>query len=348
MKNPLISVLMPAYNAEIYLKSAIESILSQSYSNFEFIIINDGSTDNTENIILSYTDPRIVYIKNEVNLKLIKSLNKGIDAVKGEYVLRMDADDIAMPDLIKETLNIIQEQNAGVVSNYKFHYLSDNGNKLYYNARNVPLSNKAISYILPFSNPIPHPGTLIKTSILKKYRYRDDGQVLHFEDWDLWNRISNGGEKYALVSKCVYLWRQNPTSVLHSTVGDNEKLKRIKNEIKQNLLYKNGVTMPEELLALFLFDNQKFTIHNFFLLKKEMKKYFQSFNIDDKVKCEIKNWLSLQLFLIIKRIIKSNVKAPIKFQAFITLLLFSPSILTSSFCRRYITKHRKDISYLLP
>ncbi len=79
MGNELISVILPAYNAERFLKEAIDSILAQTYTNFELIVLNDGSTDRTEEIILSYDDPRIRYIKNETNLKLIKTLNKGID-----------------------------------------------------------------------------------------------------------------------------------------------------------------------------------------------------------------------------------------------------------------------------
>ena len=100
--NPTISIILPAYNAEKYLAPAIESILQQSFKDFEFIILNDGSTDNTEKIILSYTDSRIKYIKNEKNLKLIKTLNKGIELAKGKYIARMDADDIALPTMLEE------------------------------------------------------------------------------------------------------------------------------------------------------------------------------------------------------------------------------------------------------
>ena len=92
---------MPAYNAARFLRVAIDSILCQTFTDFELIIINDGSTDNTEEIIRSYTDPRIVYIKNEINLKLIKTLNKGIDAAKGEFIARMDSDDQARPTLFE-------------------------------------------------------------------------------------------------------------------------------------------------------------------------------------------------------------------------------------------------------
>ena len=86
MENPLVSVVMPVYNAEQFLSEAINSIQNQSFSNFEFIIINDGSTDNTENIVHSFMDDRIIYIKNDTNLNISNSLNKGISIAKGEFI----------------------------------------------------------------------------------------------------------------------------------------------------------------------------------------------------------------------------------------------------------------------
>ena len=99
----LVSVIMPVYNGAMYLNEAITSILGQTYSNFEFIIINDGSTDRSEEIILSFSDSRIVYVKNPENYRLIKTLNLGFSMAKGRYIARMDADDISHPDrLLKQ------------------------------------------------------------------------------------------------------------------------------------------------------------------------------------------------------------------------------------------------------
>ena len=105
---PLITVLMPVYNGEKYLQQAIESILKQTFTDFEFLIINDGSTDNSENIILSYDDSRIRYIKNEENLRLIRTLNKGIELAKGKYIARMDCDDISLPYRFEKQLKEFQ------------------------------------------------------------------------------------------------------------------------------------------------------------------------------------------------------------------------------------------------
>lgn len=95
-QTPKISVIMPAYNAEQYISEAIESILNQTYSNFEFIIIDDGSTDRTVEMVQSYSDPRIRFVQNEHNLGVAATLNRGLKLATGEYIARMDADDIAL------------------------------------------------------------------------------------------------------------------------------------------------------------------------------------------------------------------------------------------------------------
>ena len=91
---PLVSIIMSVYNSEDYLKEAIDSILGQTYANLEFIIIDDASTDTSLDIIKSYNDKRILLIKNEVNIGLAASLNKGIEIARGKYIARMDSDDI--------------------------------------------------------------------------------------------------------------------------------------------------------------------------------------------------------------------------------------------------------------
>ena len=97
MINPVVTVLMPVYNAEEYLVEAIESVLNQTFRDFEFLIINDGSTDRSEKIIKTFTDERIRYIRNSKNLKIVQTLNKGLALAKGIYIARMDADDISLP-----------------------------------------------------------------------------------------------------------------------------------------------------------------------------------------------------------------------------------------------------------
>ena len=96
MNTPAVSVIMPVYNADKFLNQAIHSILNQTFTDLEFIIINDGSEDKSKEIIKGYQDSRIIYLENTRNEGLVPSLNKGISAAKGKYIARMDADDIAL------------------------------------------------------------------------------------------------------------------------------------------------------------------------------------------------------------------------------------------------------------
>ena len=112
----LISVIMSNYNTpEEYLREAIESILNQTYKNFEFIIIDDCSTDNSLEIIKSYNDERIVLIENEENIGLTKSINKGLAVAKGEYIARMDADDVSLPQRFEKQINYMNDHTELIV-----------------------------------------------------------------------------------------------------------------------------------------------------------------------------------------------------------------------------------------
>ncbi len=109
MNGPEISIVLPAYNCESFLKEAIESLLNQTFKDFELIIINDGSTDKTEDVIKNFSDPRIIYKKNEKNSGLVYTLNKGIDIAKGKYIARMDGDDISLPARLEKQKEILDE-----------------------------------------------------------------------------------------------------------------------------------------------------------------------------------------------------------------------------------------------
>ena len=121
---PEISVLMPAYNAGKYIGSAIESILVQSFSNFEFIIINDGSTDTTSEIIQSYSDPRI-RVCNQQNLGIAKALNKGLSIASAELIARFDADDIALPHRLENQFRAFQEDRHLMVAGSSVIYIDE-------------------------------------------------------------------------------------------------------------------------------------------------------------------------------------------------------------------------------
>lgn len=207
-----ISIILPVYNAAKFLPLAIESILNQTFRDFEFIIINDGSTDDTENIILSYIhDKRIRYVKNEQNLKLIKTLNKGVDMSNGKYIARMDADDIALPTMIEECYRFL-ESHEDYSAVAPLVYNMDNEGKTY-KPGTEHYSSEVLPYILPFENVVTHPGIMLKADVLKKYKYDDSGLVVHFEDHDCWNRILADRHKIYILPQRLLLYRINEKGI---------------------------------------------------------------------------------------------------------------------------------------
>src|SRR6185295_3491651 len=125
MTPPQVSVLMSVYNGEKYLKEAMESILNQSFPDFEFLIFNDSSTDSGREIILSFNDPRIVLVDNEKNIGLTKSLNKGLSLAKGKYIARMDADDISDAGRLNEQVNYMEKNSDVAVCGSWVQFLNE-------------------------------------------------------------------------------------------------------------------------------------------------------------------------------------------------------------------------------
>ncbi len=166
-----IYVIMPVYNGGKYLKDAIDSILNQSYNDFTLLIINDCSSDNSHEIILSYNDSRIQYIVNEQNLRLAKTLNKAIKlASNATYIFRMDQDDISHPDrLLFQKKFLDQYPDIGVVGSRM--KIIDSLNVIDY-----PVGSDLVKVHLLTYNPLGHPTVAIRAAFFKKYNlwYRDD------------------------------------------------------------------------------------------------------------------------------------------------------------------------------
>lgn len=186
MTAPSVSVVMPAYNAEKYLREAIDSILSQTYTDFEFIIINDGSTDATKEIIQSYTDPRIVYIENEVNSGICVTLNKGLDAARGKYIARMDSDDIALPNRL-ETQVRYMDSNPGLgASGSDIEVFGVGIEPHVFTQLHSP--EECLAGLI-FNSCFAHPTVIIRKSVLDKHNLRYKDEFRGLEDYELWWQI---------------------------------------------------------------------------------------------------------------------------------------------------------------
>lgn len=184
---PKISVVMPAYNAEKYIGEAIESILNQTFKDFEFIIINDGSVDHTKEIIQKYNDSRIVLLENDKNRGIVLSLNKGLDAATGEYIARMDADDIALMNRLERQAEYLDEhKDIGVLGTGICIF----GEKIKEQKRVFTTNSEQLKAELIFNPCIAHPTVMIRKSVLQKYNLKYNTEFAGAEDYYLWWNIA--------------------------------------------------------------------------------------------------------------------------------------------------------------
>ena len=201
--NPLISVLIPTYNSELYIKSTLESILNQTYKNLEIIVIDDASTDSTLNIVKKYRDKRIKLYSNDKNLGIAKNMNKGIKLSRGKYLAIMDADDWSYPYRIEEEVQLMEE-NPEIVLCSGYMDICDENLK-FKNTRTYPTTDKEIRKAIVRYDPISHPASMWRMSeLLKTGLYNDKFPICR--DYDLIVRISEFG-KYQNIPKPLIKYR---------------------------------------------------------------------------------------------------------------------------------------------
>ena len=212
MNSPAISVVLPAFNCEEYIGKAIESVLQQTFTDFEFIIINDGSTDNTELAILAFADQRIVYLKNPQNKGLVYSLNRAIDLANGKYIARMDADDICkMERLAKQTDYLDQNENITVLAT-TIDFINESEQKTgIWELDRRTVTAEQIKKQMPYENCIAHPSIMIRSEILKNLKY--DPRQVNIEDYDLWLRLLSRGHLIDKINEPLLLYRIHGKSV---------------------------------------------------------------------------------------------------------------------------------------
>lgn len=225
-KAPLVSVLMPVYNTERYLHEAIDSILRQTFTDFEFIIINDGSTDSSQKIINHYAkiDSRIVTVKQK-NMGLVKTLNKGIELAKGTYIARIDGDDPAFETRLEKQVKIIEKSKKTVLVGGGFEIIDENG--FFLETIHPPTRDKDLRRTMMLRNPFGHASALFrKDAAIKAGLY--SGECGPTEDQELWIRLSKIGN-LATVSEPVYRYRINMKGISQSNS------ERQANETKKHL-----------------------------------------------------------------------------------------------------------------
>jgi glycosyltransferase involved in cell wall biosynthesis len=186
MTSPRISVLMPVYNGGDYLRPAIESILNQSFRDYEFLIIDDGSTDSSRAIADSFIDPRIRRINNGRNLGLIATLNHGIELARGVYIARMDCDDISFPERFARQVAFLDAHPEVTVCGTAYERSSENTTIIV----KPPTEDRLIRFFLIFDAVFAHNTIMLRRDLLENNNLRYDAAFPYAEDYHLWVRCS--------------------------------------------------------------------------------------------------------------------------------------------------------------
>lgn len=182
MKQPLVTVIMPVYNTEKYLRQSINSILNQTFPDFEYIIIDDYSTDNSLDIINSYSDRRIKVIKNQKHLGVAASANIGFALAKGKYIVRMDADDISLPERLFQQCKYMEKHPKVDLCGSSIRLIGSQ--KIW----KYPSGHERIKCRLLFNSPFAQPSLIFRKSTFEKNSLRYNDSFIRGEDYDLWAR----------------------------------------------------------------------------------------------------------------------------------------------------------------
>ncbi len=294
---PKISVIMSVYNGEDYLAETIESVINQTFTDWELIIINDCSTDSTGEILESFSkrDERVKVHTNEVNLRLPASLNKAISLCTGKYIARMDADDICLPERLEKQYAFMEENEDVSLSSCRFMTLKNGvvssggcGGRCDFDS---------LKAMLLVTNPILHPGVIAKAEVMKEFKY--DTSFTCTEDLELWTRMASANNKIQILPEYLLMYRLHDKQITSTT------LERQHNEVlKIQNKYYNAVleTMSDEMQKFYIsgiYFKENANARNF----NEFAKWLKNANKNKKTfKNDVINYALLEMLAEYKRV----------------------------------------------
>lgn len=278
MNQPKVSVLMPVFNGEKYVASAVQSILHQTFQDFEFVIVDDGSTDRTREIIDTYSSEKINVITNPHNLGVIRSLNKGIKHCRGRYIARMDADDISLPERLAQQVAFLDKIPTIDIVGTQMIIIDDHGVILRVVKQQVDHLGIKLSSL--FFSPLFHPTVMAKRVVFRDNPY--DHDFLHAEDYELWSRLLRQNRfHFANIDRPLLKYRVHKNSISSTKekiqqhiilLVRRENLRSYLSEQEVSIiLYKDLLTISQYLFQQIYLYN-KFALH---FCRKESTKVFQ-------------------------------------------------------------------------
>jgi glycosyltransferase involved in cell wall biosynthesis len=253
-REPRISVVMSVYNAAKYLREAVDSILNQTFSDFEFIIIEDKSTDDSLNILLSYNDPRIVLILNNENVGLTKNLNIGIKKARGEFIARMDADDISLSNRFEEQIQFIKDNRCNICFSQVIYYGKEKKEVLSQFSTKLDL----VSAELLFRNPVAHSTAMWRKDFFVLNNLFYDEAYIYSQDYELWTRVEEKCNIY-VIDKSLLMYRFHNNQIGSSKSAEQTSFFNKANNDFITRKYKN-IDISESINVIF---NCKLTRDNY-------------------------------------------------------------------------------------
>ena len=326
MKKPFVTVLMPVYNGGEYLKTSVRSVLNQTYKDFEFLIINDCSTDNSVKIIESFNDNRIVIHNNEKNLGQTKSLNIGLRLAKGKYVARMDADDMAYPMWLEKLVNYVKEHPAYAAVGTSAVVIDSKGRQK--EIRRAPISSHEIIFCIFFAPPIYHVSVLLnKDMIIENGGYDEEFKIT--QDYELWSSLIRNGYCLLNIPDILVAYRVHSNSI-----GFIESKRRGFEEKSETILRNVNALTDLKITYSKAQDICKLFYHTAELSPEEFKRAQRNF---EKIYLNLKEEFRIPLELAEKGIKNQMLKPYLKLSAFEIQndMIKKARLTVSEYLRRY-------------
>jgi len=283
MNSLTVSVIMSVYNGASYLRESIESILKQTFSDFEFVIIDDCSSDDSFQLMSDYatTDQRIVLLKNEVNLGLAASLNRGLAIAQGTYIARIDVDDIAMPNRLQEQVTYMDTHPDVALVSTGVQYIDPAGNFL--GAYYPPLDFTLLQWNLIYGSPLRHPSVLWRKNLVASIVQGYNTQNRYAEDYEFFCQIAHHLKIATLPSQLLKM-RQRPDSVSFSKGVQQDSCAAVVTYQQFNFYFNDNKLTDAEKHALRSLlrryspiQEQQFQALNHVDLEKACKNYLELF-----------------------------------------------------------------------
>ncbi|HET7897217.1 MAG TPA: glycosyltransferase, partial [Flavisolibacter sp.] len=180
---PVVTVLLPTYNCEHYVRDSLQSILDQTFTDFELLVIDDASTDRTVEVIRELKDPRIQLIQKQKNSGYTDSLNQGIALARGRYIARMDADDISLPTRFEKQVNFLASHNDVAVCGTWYMEIPNN------HIAKLPTEHEDIKVAMLENNQLCHPSVMFKKDFFLAHHLSYKREFESAEDYELWTRL---------------------------------------------------------------------------------------------------------------------------------------------------------------